>query len=94
MILTSSNTLENKEIIDYKGLCGDASDNIKGIKGIGEKGQHAPHLHVGDSRSEHDGASCRTSPGRVSDARGGMAGRCDSRHLHCVFATVLLRIEA
>ncbi|MCR4281321.1 MAG: DNA polymerase [Candidatus Kaiserbacteria bacterium] len=26
-----------EHVADYKGLCGDASDNIKGIKGIGEK---------------------------------------------------------
>ncbi len=26
-----------KLLPDYKGLCGDASDNIKGVKGIGEK---------------------------------------------------------
>jgi len=26
-----------KQIPDYKGLCGDASDNIPGVKGIGEK---------------------------------------------------------
>ncbi|PWU22751.1 hypothetical protein C5B42_05160 [Candidatus Cerribacteria bacterium 'Amazon FNV 2010 28 9'] len=26
------------QIIDYKGLCGDTSDNIPGVRGIGEKG--------------------------------------------------------
>lgn len=26
-----------EHIVDYKGMCGDQSDNIKGIKGIGEK---------------------------------------------------------
>ncbi|MBI5457600.1 hypothetical protein HY971_02660 [Candidatus Kaiserbacteria bacterium] len=26
-----------EHVTDYKGMCGDASDNIKGIKGIGEK---------------------------------------------------------
>ena len=30
--------LEPKQIIDYKGLRGDSSDNIPGVKGIGEKG--------------------------------------------------------
>lgn len=29
--------LEPKQIIDYKGLCGDSSDNLPGIKGIGRK---------------------------------------------------------
>ncbi len=29
--------LTPKQIIDYKGLCGDSSDNIPGIKGIGDK---------------------------------------------------------
>lgn len=29
--------LEPKQIIDYKGLCGDSSDNLPGIKGIGHK---------------------------------------------------------
>lgn len=29
--------LEPKQIIDFKALCGDASDNIPGVKGIGEK---------------------------------------------------------
>ena len=29
--------LEPKQIIDLKGLMGDASDNIPGIKGVGEK---------------------------------------------------------
>ena len=28
---------EPKQIIDYKGLCGDSSDNLPGIAGIGEK---------------------------------------------------------
>ena len=42
-IMTPSSLMEEygltpNQIIDYKGLCGDASDNIKGIKGIGEKG--------------------------------------------------------
>ena len=27
-----------RQIIDYKGLCGDSSDNLPGIKGIGAKG--------------------------------------------------------
>jgi DNA polymerase I len=30
--------LEPKQLIDYKGLRGDPSDNIPGVKGIGEKG--------------------------------------------------------
>ncbi|MFA5029808.1 MAG: DNA polymerase I [Patescibacteria group bacterium] len=30
--------LEPKQLIDYKGLRGDASDNIPGVRGIGEKG--------------------------------------------------------
>lgn len=30
--------LEPKQMIDYKALRGDPSDNIKGVKGIGEKG--------------------------------------------------------
>jgi len=30
--------LTPKQLIDYKGLRGDASDNIPGVKGIGEKG--------------------------------------------------------
>ena len=29
--------LTPSQIIDYKGLCGDASDNIPGVKGIGQK---------------------------------------------------------
>lgn len=29
--------LKPEQMIDYKGLCGDASDNIPGVKGIGEK---------------------------------------------------------
>lgn len=29
--------LEPKQIIDLKGICGDASDNYKGIPGVGEK---------------------------------------------------------
>lgn len=29
--------LEPKQIIDYKGICGDSSDNLPGIKGIGHK---------------------------------------------------------
>ncbi|WP_412032162.1 5'-3' exonuclease [Malacoplasma muris] len=32
-----SEGLKPKQIIDYKGLCGDSSDNIPGIKGIGHK---------------------------------------------------------
>lgn len=27
-----------KQMIDYKGICGDSSDNLKGVKGIGAKG--------------------------------------------------------
>ena len=27
-----------KQIIDYKSICGDSSDNIPGVKGIGKKG--------------------------------------------------------
>jgi len=27
-----------KQMIDYKGICGDASDNLKGVQGIGPKG--------------------------------------------------------
>lgn len=27
-----------KQMIDYKGLCGDSSDNLKGVQGIGPKG--------------------------------------------------------
>lgn len=27
-----------KQMIDYKGLCGDSSDNLKGVRGIGPKG--------------------------------------------------------
>ncbi len=30
--------LEPKQIIEYKGLRGDSSDNIPGVKGVGEKG--------------------------------------------------------
>jgi DNA polymerase-1 len=30
--------LEPEQLKDFKGLCGDASDNIPGVKGIGEKG--------------------------------------------------------
>ncbi len=30
--------LEPKQLRDYKGLCGDASDNIPGVKGVGNKG--------------------------------------------------------
>ena len=29
--------LKPNQIIDYKGLCGDASDNIPGVRGIGQK---------------------------------------------------------
>ena len=31
------NGLEPKQLIDLKGLMGDSSDNISGVKGIGEK---------------------------------------------------------
>jgi len=27
-----------EQVIDYKGICGDSSDNIPGVKGIGDKG--------------------------------------------------------
>ncbi len=27
-----------EQVVDFKGICGDASDNIPGVKGIGEKG--------------------------------------------------------
>jgi DNA polymerase-1 len=30
--------LEPEQLKDFKGLCGDSSDNIPGVKGIGEKG--------------------------------------------------------
>ena len=30
--------LEPKQLIDYKGLAGDSSDNIPGVRGIGDKG--------------------------------------------------------
>ena len=32
------NNYKPEFVTDFKGLCGDASDNIKGIKGIGKKG--------------------------------------------------------
>jgi DNA polymerase-1 len=31
-------SLEPEQLKDFKGLCGDSSDNIPGVKGIGEKG--------------------------------------------------------
>ena len=31
-------SLTPAQIVDYKGLCGDSSDNIPGVSGIGEKG--------------------------------------------------------
>ena len=37
-VLKSEYSLTPSQVTDYKGLCGDTSDNIKGIKGIGEKG--------------------------------------------------------
>ncbi len=30
--------LDPEQMIDYKAMCGDPSDNLKGLKGIGEKG--------------------------------------------------------
>lgn len=30
-----------EQLIDYKGICGDSSDNLKGVKGIGAKGAQA-----------------------------------------------------
>ena len=30
--------LEPYQIVEYKALCGDTSDNIPGVKGVGEKG--------------------------------------------------------
>ena len=37
-VLKSEYGLHPYQITDYKGIFGDTSDNIKGIKGIGEKG--------------------------------------------------------
>lgn len=36
--LLEQNSLTPAQIVDYKGLCGDSSDNIPGVNGIGEKG--------------------------------------------------------
>lgn len=38
MVAQKYNGLTPKQIIDYKALRGDPSDNIKGVKGVGEKG--------------------------------------------------------
>jgi DNA polymerase-1 len=43
-----------KQIVDFKGLRGDASDNIPGVKGIGEKGAVALLQEFGDITNLYD----------------------------------------
>ena len=45
---------EPRRLIDYKGLCGDASDNIPGVKGIGPKTATKLIIKFGDIKQIYD----------------------------------------
>ncbi len=63
------------QIVDYKALCGDASDNIPGVKGIGEKtavqllSQYGSLERVYESIDEIKGAVKKKLEAGIEDAR-------------------------
>lgn len=52
------------KIIDYKALCGDESDNIKGIKGIGDKTAKSLIIQYGDFENIIKNANTNTKVGQ------------------------------
>jgi DNA polymerase-1 len=73
------------QVVDYKALCGDASDNIPGVKGIGEKGALSLLGQYGDLNNIYkniDGIK-----GSLRDKL--IAGR-DSAYLSKKLATIII----
>jgi DNA polymerase-1 len=72
------------QVIDYKAICGDASDNIPGVRGIGEKGALSLIEQYGDLNNIYK---------NIDDIKGSLrdkliAGK-DSAHISKELATIL-----
>ncbi len=64
------------QMIDYKALKGDPTDNIPGVPGVGEKTAAKLHPRVRDARRAVRSASTRSSPTSSARSSSSTASRC------------------
>ena len=71
-VLKTSYNLTPSQVVEYKALRGDTSDNIPGVKGIGEKNCH---VFAGQVRQHRQFVrECRQGKGRIARQIGGRQG--------------------
>ncbi|MCL2556079.1 MAG: DNA polymerase I [Firmicutes bacterium] len=74
---------EPNKLIDYKALLGDASDNIPGVEGIGDKGARTLLIEYGDLKGVYEGLDNMKEGLRLKLGKGK-----DSAFLSYVLATI------